>query len=707
LLTLRGSVIVGIDSGMYWVVQVRVEGSSGNQLASLHPNTTVVLESPGPNLKALPALGAKAGGKAQPQTGVVAKSPTASAVFTGIPAASQTLMIQATGISPVEGVVISVTGPKTYTAGPPLPPCCAITAINRQTAIVTARVHGDAQIFSFLVQGVTSAQPQTHEGPPPRPVPVIGTLTIGQPVWANLTTGQVSLDGKTPCCQITAEGIPSSSLDGKPTVGIKSPIATSPACCEITALSQQAKTVTAKVKSNGQAFQIAVVNPTVFQSLRVGQAIWANFQTRQVSLNGLGPVDGMQVIGSKTGGPVIAHVPGVIFTGKKPPYTAIPSPSSPPLSIHDHTLIMQAVIQNRAYLAKEISQHNWQHATKKQLAIGAMLYLLKSSAVPEATKERIRVALQTVRTMRFPAPRKTGLGLRNEVTTAVRTAKDPSSAVQALSSLEQKYQRQPRYVTALTLGKNLIHDGNSTIYSRAWLRQQGSGGVTTHADVLGCADSSGISEDCLGGGGGSPFPCPDPTNPACNSCPDPTNPSCSPDCTTDPNNPACGTDCASDPTNPACNSCPDPNNPACGTDCTTDPSNPACSTDCASDPTNPACNSCPDPTNPACGPDCTADPNNPACSPFHHACIDPLDPACKTAREVFLTLMVADEMGCVTGGLLGLPPGVVFGSVIGPEGTVSGGAVTGVEGCLAIGTESSIEAAVIATIVLGTMWILE
>jgi len=280
LLTLKGSVRVGVDTGMFYVVQFRIQGNGVNQLSSFQPNMVVVLESSGPKLQPLTTPPAKAAGKAQPQTSAVAKSPTASTAFTGIPTAGQTLLIQASGMSPLQGVVVSVTGPQSYGAGQPGPPCCTITAINYQASfqawIASAKANNSTQTFEF------AAPVHWTEAGTSTPA-----AQVGQSVWANLTTGQVSLDGKTPCCQIIAEGISSSGPGGKPTaLGVKNPVVTSPACCEITAINQQAKTASAKVKASGQTFQIAVASPMLFQSLRVGQAIWANFTTGEVSLDG-------------------------------------------------------------------------------------------------------------------------------------------------------------------------------------------------------------------------------------------------------------------------------------------------------------------------------------------------------------------------------------------------------------------------------------
>jgi type VI secretion system secreted protein Hcp len=72
-------------------------------------------------------------------------------------------------------------------------PCCSITAINVQTGIVSARVNATGVAFEFKV---TDAR-------------VLPSLRVGQGVFANLTTKEVSLDGKTACCSIVQPTKPS------------------------------------------------------------------------------------------------------------------------------------------------------------------------------------------------------------------------------------------------------------------------------------------------------------------------------------------------------------------------------------------------------------------------------------------------------------------------------------------------------------------
>jgi hypothetical protein len=72
------------------------------------------------------------------------------------------------------------------------PPCCVIKAIDARTGIVTARVKSSGRTFQFAVKSATT----------------LGSLKIGQAVDANLTTKEVSLDGRTVCCRVISIGAP-------------------------------------------------------------------------------------------------------------------------------------------------------------------------------------------------------------------------------------------------------------------------------------------------------------------------------------------------------------------------------------------------------------------------------------------------------------------------------------------------------------------
>ena len=72
-----------------------------------------------------------------------------------------------------------------------------------------------------------------------------------------------------------------------PMLGGAAPIlAQTPPCCTITAIQAATATVTAKVNANGNTFQFKVTNARTLAGLKVNQAVYANFTTHQVSIDG-------------------------------------------------------------------------------------------------------------------------------------------------------------------------------------------------------------------------------------------------------------------------------------------------------------------------------------------------------------------------------------------------------------------------------------
>ena len=61
-----------------------------------------------------------------------------------------------------------------------------------------------------------------------------------------------------------------------------------PPCCGIIAIDQRTGIVSAKVNATGQSFQFNVRDPAALARLRVGQAVYADFTTHRVSLDGRG-----------------------------------------------------------------------------------------------------------------------------------------------------------------------------------------------------------------------------------------------------------------------------------------------------------------------------------------------------------------------------------------------------------------------------------
>ncbi|HLB88296.1 MAG TPA: C1 family peptidase [Terriglobales bacterium] len=91
-------------------------------------------------------------------------------------------------------------------------------------------------------------------------------------------------------------------------------------CCLITAIDTRTGLLTAREKSSGQVFQFRVTSAPVLSTLRVGQGVYANFKTRQVSL------DGRSVAGTIVSGP--GPAPGAAPAAQ--PVPAPPLSRTPP-----------------------------------------------------------------------------------------------------------------------------------------------------------------------------------------------------------------------------------------------------------------------------------------------------------------------------------------------------------------------------------------
>src|SRR5437762_929112 len=69
-------------------------------------------------------------------------------------------------------------------------PCCTITQIDARTGVVTAQELASGRTFQFAAPNAA----------------VLGTMKVGQRIFANFAGQQVSLDGRTACCKIVALG---------------------------------------------------------------------------------------------------------------------------------------------------------------------------------------------------------------------------------------------------------------------------------------------------------------------------------------------------------------------------------------------------------------------------------------------------------------------------------------------------------------------
>jgi hypothetical protein len=164
------------------------------------------------------------------------------------------------------------------------PPAAEITAINETTGVVTAKVNSTGQLFQFT----------------PNNKAQIGQLKIGQPVFVNFTSRQISFDGKSPSgtilsipaankgsagTSVASKGIPTGVKGVAPIDGI------------ITSINADTGVVTARVNSTGEFFTFTVANASQLKTLKVGQRVLANFGNKHVSF------DGKTAAGTVTGGP--------------------------------------------------------------------------------------------------------------------------------------------------------------------------------------------------------------------------------------------------------------------------------------------------------------------------------------------------------------------------------------------------------------------
>lgn len=83
-------------------------------------------------------------------------------------------------------------------------------------------------------------------------------------------------------------GLGATSILGKTVGGANLGNAVNPGqpCCDITSIDAATGTVAARVNATGQPFQFMVKDSALVRSLKVGQGVYANFKTRQASVNG-------------------------------------------------------------------------------------------------------------------------------------------------------------------------------------------------------------------------------------------------------------------------------------------------------------------------------------------------------------------------------------------------------------------------------------
>jgi hypothetical protein len=148
-----------------------------------------------------------------------------------------------------------------------IPACCSVTAWNVKTGIASARVTASGQVFEFSVSNPAYRS----------------RIKTGVAIYANFANKQVSLDGRTACCAITV-------APHTPTAAPARPIAVTPAtadpCCNVIAIDERRSVADARVNATQEIFSFGVPDAATRVSLKVGQAVYANFAQKQVSLDG-------------------------------------------------------------------------------------------------------------------------------------------------------------------------------------------------------------------------------------------------------------------------------------------------------------------------------------------------------------------------------------------------------------------------------------
>ena len=147
-----------------------------------------------------------------------------------------------------------------------LEPCCGITSIDKLTGLVTAKENASGHTFTFKVTDAA----------------LLKSLHVGQAVHANFESRQVSVKPSSPCCAIV----------DLPSIG---------PCCGITSIDKLTGLVTAKENASSYTFTFKVTDAALLKSLHVGQAVHANFESRQVSLKPTEPCCGIVDLPSREG----------------------------------------------------------------------------------------------------------------------------------------------------------------------------------------------------------------------------------------------------------------------------------------------------------------------------------------------------------------------------------------------------------------------
>jgi hypothetical protein len=221
----------------------------------------------------------------------------------------------------VQFLAIALVAAPTAWAGAP---CCTVTGIDAHSAIVTAKDKANGRPFKFHVTNRS----------------LLRALRVGAPVYANFARKQVSLDGRSACCRITALGsaplvverpvapapaprlqAPAAGALPQATTAVPRPAANPAApCCAIIAIDARSASVSAKENASGRLFQFHAANAA---SLRVGAPVYANFSRKQVSLDGRSACCAITAIGAA---PLAPHVRPQALVGYRLPSVTYGTP---------------------------------------------------------------------------------------------------------------------------------------------------------------------------------------------------------------------------------------------------------------------------------------------------------------------------------------------------------------------------------------------
>jgi hypothetical protein len=145
--------------------------------------------------------------------------------------------------------------------------CCYITGVNSKTDVVTAKVNSTGQLFQFRLKN--RAQ--------------LSQLKVGQAIYANLKTDQISLDGKN-----VVGSILYGSVGHLVPPNTNNPTAEAPsaagATCNVMLVDRQRRQAVAE-DQDASIFEFTA-SPAVLQNLQPQQRIYANFSRKKVSLDG-------------------------------------------------------------------------------------------------------------------------------------------------------------------------------------------------------------------------------------------------------------------------------------------------------------------------------------------------------------------------------------------------------------------------------------